>query len=367
MIVSVVSVPEGVVTRTELSEARERLASPDLVMVDIDQGEDPPPDGPEQPLSRLLGLTGQGWEWFGRRHEPVRAEYHEGAVGCVVPVVEGTGITHIHVLASDRHLITVHQGPVGLIESFFERLPQDRPTDGALMAFLFMHGVMEGFRRTAARTLLEVEDLEEEMFEVRQPHHVHRLARLRRRAAQLHRAFLPYAAVAQEFLTHRRMANHEISEEWRALNLKHERTVQLVMMEIESLRDETRRAADTYASLVADEQNLVINKLAIASVIFLPLSFITGFFGMNFTYLTNGLTSERSFLTLGVCMQVFALAVAIYFVLYRTHWRQLGGGPARAIDVEAEADGDADLPDRPERSTRRLGRIPRRRGGRPPR
>ncbi|MFF1556020.1 CorA family divalent cation transporter [Streptomyces sp. NPDC058279] len=357
MIVSVVSVPEGVVTRTGLSEARERLATRDLVLVDIAQGEDPPPD--DQPLARRLGLADKGWEWFGRRHEPVRADYHEGAVGCVVPVVDGADITHIHVLAGDRHLVTVHHRPVALVEAFFERLPQDRPADGAMLAFLFMHGVMEGFRRAAAQTLLEVEDLEEEMFEQRQPQHVHRLAHLRRRAAQLHRGFLPYATVAQEFLTRRRMANREISEGWRALNLKHERTVQLVLMEIESLRDETRRAADTYASLVADQQNLVINKLAIASVVFLPLSFLTGFFGMNFTYLTNALTSERSFLTLGVCMQVCALGVAIYFVMYRTHWRQLRGGPVRGTD--------ADLDDGPERSTRWSARIPRGRGRRPSR
>lgn len=349
MIVSVVSVPEGVVTRTTLSDAREQLAGPDFLIVDIDQGEDPPPD--EQPLSRRLGLADKRWEWFGRRYEPVRAEYHEGTVGCVVPVTDGADITHMHVLADEQRLITAHHGRVAVIETFFEQLPQDRPSNGAITVFLLLHGVLEGFRRTASRTLLEVEELEEELFEERRPQHVHRLAKLRRRAAQLHRAFLPYAAVAQEFLTHRRMANPAISEERAALNRTHERTVQFTMVEIESLREETRRAADTYASLVADQQNLVINKLAIASVIFLPLSFLTGFFGMNFTYLTNAMSSERSFLALGLGMQVCALAVAIYAVLYRTHWRQLRDGGTRG-------DEDDELPDRSRRrrTWRRAGR-----------
>ncbi|WP_329203283.1 MULTISPECIES: magnesium transporter CorA family protein [unclassified Streptomyces] len=340
MIVSVVSVPEGVVTRTTLSEAREQLAGPDLLIVDIDPGEDPPSD--EQPLSRLLGLPHKRWEWFGGRDEPVRAEYYEGTVGCVVPVTDGADITHMHVLADEQHLILAHHGRVALIEAFFEQLPQDRPSDGTTTVFLLLHGVVEGFRRTASRTLLEVEELEEEMFEQRRPQHVHRLAELRRRSAQLHRAFLPYAAVAEEFLTHRRMAHPELPEERAALNRAHERTVRFTMVEIESLRDETRRAADTYASLVADQQNLVINKLAIASVIFLPLSFLTGFFGMNFTYLTNAMASEQSFLALGLGMQVFALAVAIYAVLYRTHWRQLRDGGTRG-------DEDDELPDRSRR------------------
>lgn len=331
MIVSVVSMPEGVVSRTELSEVRERLAAADFVIVDVDRGEESSSD--EQPLAALLGLDDKTWEWLGRRDEPVRADYHAGVVGCVVPVIDSSRVKRIHVLAGESHLVTIHHGPVGLIETFTARLPEDRPSDGATAVFLFLQGVLEVFRREAAGALLEVSEVEEAMFEGRASQHVHRLADLRRRAAQLHRAFLPYAAIAQEFLAHRRIADPGLSEERQALNRMHERTVQLVLMEIDSLRDETRRAADTYASLVADQQNLVINKLAIASVIFLPLSFLTGFFGMNFSYLSNNLASEKTFLWLGIGMQVCALVVAMYVVLYRTHWHQLRDGQSRDAAV----------------------------------
>ncbi|MFJ6054428.1 CorA family divalent cation transporter [Streptomyces sp. NPDC092307] len=332
MIVSVVSMPEGVATRAALSEVRERLAAPDFVIVDIDRGEESSSD--EDALAGLLGLDEKTWGWLGRRNEPVRADYRAGVVGCVVPVIDGSQVKHIHVFAGESHLVTIHHGPVGLIETFTARLPEDAPSDGATAVFLFLQGVLEVFRREAAGALLEVAEVEEAMFEGRASQHVHRLADLRRRAAQLHRGFLPYAAIAQEFLTHRRMANPDLSQERQALNRMHERTVQLVLMEIDSLRDETRRAADTYASLVADQQNLVINKLAIASVIFLPLSFLTGFFGMNFSYLSNNLASEQTFLWLGIGMQVCALVVAMYVVLYRTHWHQLRDGRSHEAAVQ---------------------------------
>ncbi|MGO4456155.1 CorA family divalent cation transporter [Streptomyces sp. M-16] len=326
MIVTVVSMPEGVVTRTDLSRARERLAASDFVIVDIDLGEEP--SSGEQPLAVGLGLDDEVWGWFGRAREPVRAAYHEGTAGCVVPVIDDGRVTRIHLLASEGFLVTVHHGRVALIDDFVEQLPKTPPSDPVTTAFLFLHGALEGFRRAASEALLEVEDVEEAMFEHWEPRDVQRLADLRRRSARLHRAFLPYAAVAQEFLTRRRMAYHDIPEERLALNRQHESTVQLVVLEIEALREETRRAADSYASLVADRQNLVINRLAIVSVIFLPLSFLTGFFGMNFGYLNTLVASERSFLMLGLGMQVCALVVALYFVLYRTHWRQLRGGPA---------------------------------------
>lgn len=59
------------------------------------------------------------------------------------------------------------------------------------------------------------------------------------------------------------------------------------------------------------------------SVIFLPLSFLTGFFGMNFAFLTDELESRAVFWLLGVGLQVAALFVACY-MLHRTRiWRRL--------------------------------------------
>lgn len=341
MIVSVVSMPEGVVARTGLAQARERLAGSGFVIVDIDQGEigqgeEAPAPLDDEPLSRRLGLDGAAFEWLGRAEEHVRGEYHAGTAIGVVPVVCGNHVTHIHVLADDRHLVTVHHGPVELIEDFIDRLPQDLPPDAVTTLFLFLQGVLESFRRAITQAHLEVEDLEEAMFDQRQPQQVHRLAQLRRRAAHLHRAFLPYSAVAQEILVRRRMADHALSEKRQAMNRLHEHTVQLVLVEIEALREAALRAANNYASLVADQQNVVINRLTIVSMIFLPLSFLTGFFGMNFAYLTNGLMSKDSFLGLGLGLQAGAVAVALYYVLYRTHWRQLRDSrPRDTADDEA--------------------------------
>ncbi|MER5596348.1 CorA family divalent cation transporter [Streptomyces sp. NPDC002265] len=323
MIVSVVSMPEGVVTRTGLPEARERLRASGLVIVTVEQEDDDPPCA-EQPLSRLLGVEDEAWEWFGEPQDEVRAEYHGDFAACVVPVVHsGRRISYVQVLVDPRHLVIFHRGPVDAVGTFLERLAVDSPAESFVALFLFLQGVLETFRRAVTDSHLEVEDLEEAMFAERRPEQVRLLARQRRHAAQLHRAFLPYAALAQEVLVRRRMTSHGLSDERRALNSLHEHTVQLVLLEIESLRDAARRAAGSYASLIADQQNVVINRLTVVSMIFLPLSFLTGFFGMNFAFLTNRMESEDSFLWLGLGLQLLAVVMAMYYVLYRTHWRQL--------------------------------------------
>lgn len=50
----------------------------------------------------------------------------------------------------------------------------------------------------------------------------------------------------------------------------------------ESLRDLVAGSLDTYLSVTANRTNDIVKTLTIVSLMFLPLTFITGFFGMNF-------------------------------------------------------------------------------------
>jgi magnesium transporter len=77
---------------------------------------------------------------------------------------------------------------------------------------------------------------------------------------------------------------------------------------------------DAYLSTVANRQNEVMKQLTVIATIFLPLSFLTGFFGMNFAFQVNHIQhSLASFLALAVggCVVVAAL-LWIYFK--RKHW-----------------------------------------------
>ncbi|MFF7354278.1 MULTISPECIES: CorA family divalent cation transporter [Streptomyces] len=320
MIVTVVSMPEGTITRTDVSEARERLAVDHFLLVDVELPAQAP--ARETPLADQLGLDAADLDWFGRPGEPARAEFLGDRASFVVPVVHEDDIAHLHVVVTERFLATAHRGQAGLAKSFAAVLRHERPDDTVAVLFLLLQEALTTFRRAAVRALLQTEELEDDMFEYRRPEQVYRLARLRRRSALLHHALLPYLQVTDEIIT-RRMMSSTFPEERQRRAQEFQAAGRLVLADIESLQDATRRAFSSYSSLVAGEQNGVINRLAIVSVIFLPLSFLTGFFGMNFTFLTNRLETKDEFWLLAVGLQAVALIGSAY-LLHRTRiWRRL--------------------------------------------
>ena len=68
----------------------------------------------------------------------------------------------------------------------------------------------------------------------------------------------------------------------------------------ESLRDLVGGVLDTYLSVINNRMNEVMKTLTIITTLFMPLTFVTGFFGMNFFEplgLTERLDNQPSFLS----------------------------------------------------------------------
>ena len=84
---------------------------------------------------------------------------------------------------------------------------------------------------------------------------------------------------------------------------------------VDSYRDLTTGAMDVYLSTVSNRLNVVMKRLTIVATIFMPLTWITGFFGMNFGWLVLNVTGWPAFFALGLGAQ--ALAVVIMLVLFR--------------------------------------------------
>ena len=83
----------------------------------------------------------------------------------------------------------------------------------------------------------------------------------------------------------------------------------------DSYRDLITGTAGAYTSVVSNQQNTVMKQLTVIATVFLPLTFLTGFFGQNFGALVNNIGGWPEFLGLGLGLEL--VAVILLWLLFR--------------------------------------------------
>ncbi len=98
---------------------------------------------------------------------------------------------------------------------------------------------------------------------------------------------------------------------------------------VDSYRDLVSGALDTHLSTVSNRLNVVMKQLTIIATIFLPLSFLTGFFGQNFGWMVDRLTSFPVFVGVGIGVQILVVVGLVVF-FRRRGWTSTDGTVAAA-------------------------------------
>ena len=88
---------------------------------------------------------------------------------------------------------------------------------------------------------------------------------------------------------------------------------------IDGYRDLLAGATDVYLSQVNNRLNLVMKQLTAIAGIFLPLTFITGFFGQNFSWMVEHVGGPGVFFVLGIVLQA-AVAAGLVIGFRRAGW-----------------------------------------------
>ncbi|MDP9107242.1 MAG: magnesium/cobalt transporter CorA [Candidatus Eremiobacteraeota bacterium] len=83
--------------------------------------------------------------------------------------------------------------------------------------------------------------------------------------------------------------------------------------QVDSVRDLLNSTLDIHLSSEAHRQGEVSKQLTIIATIFLPLTYITGFFGQNFAWMVNHITDARQFWWLGMGAQLVTLALLVVY------------------------------------------------------
>ncbi len=129
---------------------------------------------------------------------------------------------------------------------------------------------------------------QDEVFDNPTPLTLHSIFRIKRSAARVHRMIVPMREVLNRLA---RDAYQVVREPHRVyFRDVYDHLVRLHDIS-ESLRDLIAGALDTYLSVSANRTNEIMKALTVVTVMFLPLTFLGGFFGMNFFGETLSFTS----------------------------------------------------------------------------
>jgi magnesium transporter len=219
----------------------------------------------------------------------------------------------VHMFLGKDFLLTVHSGPCPQLREARARVEKDAgPTLGRgtdFVAYLVADALVDSQFPLLDRFNDELEDLETRIFESPEKSQMQRIFEIKRGLVLLRRVLSPQRDVVA--LLARTGIPYVQERSTLYFRDVYDHLVRLYE-QIDAGRDLVGNAFEGYLSMVANRTGEVTKQLTIFATLFLPLSFITGFFGQNFDVLSR----RELFFTM------LALMVAVPSVLFVWFRRQ---------------------------------------------
>lgn len=201
---------------------------------------------------------------------------------CGRDIVDNLELEELHAFLGERYLVTVHLSGIVALEEVWSRLAIDPALLGRGVDFayyLVLDGIVDDTFPILDRVADELDDLEDSVLASPQPEQLQRIFALKRQLVLMRKVLSPQRDV-QGLLSKR--GDPRISEKT-ALYLRdvYDHLIR-INESIEANRDLLGNALDAYLSAVGQRTNEIMKYLTVMSAVFLPLSFVVGFYGQNF-------------------------------------------------------------------------------------
>jgi magnesium transporter len=192
--------------------------------------------------------------------------------------------THeLDIFLGKNYLVTYHTTPLSFLEQDrrnIERDSSNRMRHGAdHLLYHFLDLAVAQYLPVIENLDEAIDDAQEEVFQSPTPRTLQAIFRVKRTALKMHRVIAPEREVLNRLA---RDAYDPIAEEHRVYFRDVYDHLVRVHDLTESLRDLISGALDTYLSAISNRTNDVMRTLTLVTVMFMPMSFLAGFFGMNF-------------------------------------------------------------------------------------
>jgi magnesium transporter len=229
----------------------------------------------------------------------------------------GLAPIEVHCFYSPEWLITVHTGEC---EVFGELRSQthwhlQRYEEGLGILYLVVDELVDSFLPQLSELDDAIDDLEDAILTDAQPILLQQAITIKRQLVQLRKIVHPQRDMFGGLLSGRYQLPGMTEEHERYFRDVYDHLIR-VAEQLDDYRDLASGTTDLYQSTVGNKMNLTMKQLGWVATFFLPLSFLTGFFGQNFNLLTGTLiVPSWTFWVLGIGLDVAAfIAVLLWFL-----------------------------------------------------
>lgn len=222
---------------------------------------------------------------------------------------------HLHI--SDAFVVSVHRERCRQFDLMQERLRHHAPENGQVLVYRVIDALTDSILDVLERVAARVEEHESQAFKRPRARDRDAMAVLRRSLGAFRRVLVIQRQVFDRLVErlgqlpgldphfspyYRDVGDHL----WRAVD------------ETEAARENLQGTLDTYT-------NEVQERLTIVATIFLPLTVVTGFFGMNFNWMINDIGSPWAFWGLGVGGVILAGVTIVLWLIRSGLYHGPGG------------------------------------------
>jgi magnesium transporter len=219
------------------------------------------------------------------------------------------------IFAGKNFLVTVRHDPPYPLEEVEQRLHGHRDRlrqGGGFLLYTILDTVVDGYFPVAEWFQDRVDELEVVLFE---PNFSERdmlrdIFEMKKEAQHFRWAALPMRDILNPIIRGDVMLFEDVDIVY--FRDVYDHAVR-VIDQLDSMRDLVNSSLEIHLSVVANRQNEVAKQLTIIATIFLPLSFIVGFFGQNFSFLVSHITTEGEFWYVGIGTEIVAVVLMLLF------------------------------------------------------
>jgi magnesium transporter len=222
-------------------------------------------------------------------------------------------LEEVHAFLSGGYLVTVHDGDCSALDEVRQRLDALPPTSEQFVVYRVLDSLTDTFFPLLEDLEDRLEALDEEIFSAPSPEHLQPLTELRRDLVDLGRVATPQRDMLARHIDDILQVPGLEADSRDYFRDVYDHAIR-ISDRIDSYRDLLIGSRDAYLSATSNRLNEISKQLTVVATIFLPLSFVVGFFGQNFGWLVRNIGSGADFWAIGGGSMALSLVVLVVWL-----------------------------------------------------